>query len=104
MRDREADRRRLMEANLKTDKYQASIRGMSLQEYLHDRNTKQAEVTMERLQIGMERSIRDENYEQSALIRDYMNTISPADPCGDFGISIKIKDIYRYPSDYYHKN
>lgn len=90
-------RKRLVEANNKHFTYLASLKGMTLKEYMDEWKRKSQAAEVNRYEKGMQKAIKYEDYEQAALIRDFIKHLKQGkSPWSGRHISKHIKDFFRY--------
>ena len=100
-------RKRLIDANNKQFTYLASLKGMTLKEYMNEWNRKLRTVEICKYEKGMQKAIKYEDYEQAALIRDFIKHLKKGNSSWRpnregirnhawHSFSKHIKDFYRY--------
>jgi protein-arginine kinase activator protein McsA len=88
---------RMIDSYNKHCSYLASLKGMTLKEYKNEWQHKFQTAQIARFEKGMQKAIKYEDYEQAALIRDFVNHLKKGNtPWSGQHINVHIKDFYRY--------
>lgn len=90
-------RKKIIEANNKHDTYLASLKGLTLKEYRNEWQRKFQEAHVAKYEKCMQKAIKHEDYEQAALIRDFIKHLNKGNSLwSGHHISKHIKDFFRY--------
>ena len=77
--------------------YQAKLRGITIKEYKNEWQRKFLCDQIIRYENGMQKAIKHEDYEQAALIRDFIKHLKKGNsPWSGRHIKKHIKDFYQY--------